>query len=379
MIETKVPGDPVSIRAAAGWLKVTLRGAVEAAANHDARARTYASSAWTGEAGEGYQAAAGQVLAATDGHVDRIGRAANALETLAAALTDLEEDMAEVRNRAAAHGLRVTGTTIHPAQQPSPMVLVPGATGPAAGGHDAAVAQAMTYAALAAEVAGRRADYDAFADSLLLGAREDAESTDDVTRLVDAFGDALDTVLSAVGPGLAGLGLTERGKTWRSLASQFRLANKRSGNPAVRAWTHSPSGRRIIDDMTRRSRYLTRAGKFMGPVGVGLTLVDAYREGSETGDWGRVGAKTGSGLVGGALAGVAISAAGGGPLLVVAAGAGVGLGVAWIGEQVYDQVTQDSDPGAPTAEPASTKRPQADGWEAAGTLDGQQWALVTPW
>lgn len=111
--DTHVPGDPADLRAAAQHLLTEVAGAVGDTADLVAAERATALGSWTGEAAGAFAGRTALLVTGAD-TVHRTGARLGArLLDLAAALEATLDDMARVREEAAAAGLPVRGTTVH--------------------------------------------------------------------------------------------------------------------------------------------------------------------------------------------------------------------------------------------------------------------------
>ncbi|MFI6433217.1 hypothetical protein [Rhodococcus oryzae] len=161
-IDTRIDGNPESIRAAASWLRTSLATETTSAVDQLYKARNLADAGWDGTAGDGFVARSTDSASKADELAAVIGEQAQAFDNSAADLQRSQDEMRAVRNAAAAAGLTVVGGVI---EDPGP---APVDRGPAPSGdsvlalatHAEAVAQVERHAALvrAYEVAQHGAD-----------------------------------------------------------------------------------------------------------------------------------------------------------------------------------------------------------------------------
>ncbi|RVW08234.1 hypothetical protein EGT67_17675 [Prescottella agglutinans] len=130
-IDTRVDGNPESIRGAATWLRATLAPAVSAGVDDLYRARTTAQAGWEGTAGEGFASRAGSSAAKAEELSEAVTRYAQEFDNAAAELQRTQDRMREIRQAASTAGLRVSGDAI---EEPGPAPANPGSppTGSAA-------------------------------------------------------------------------------------------------------------------------------------------------------------------------------------------------------------------------------------------------------
>lgn len=130
-IDTRVDGNPESIRSAATWLRGTLAPAVSAGVDALYRARNNAQAGWEGTAGEGFASRAGSSAVKAEDLSEAVTRHAQVFEDAAAQLQLTQDRMREIREAASGAGLRVSGDLI---EEPGPAPADPGAppTGAAA-------------------------------------------------------------------------------------------------------------------------------------------------------------------------------------------------------------------------------------------------------
>lgn len=361
MIETKIEGDPASVRATATWLRGTLAANVETAGDRQVSARSRSAGAWEGEAAEAYQAFSKTVLSATDTHVARVKRAATAYDAYAARLETAQATMRGIRARARAGDLTVAGTVIQAPPEVPPGMVVPGSPEDLA--RETAVAKVTLFNTLADDATLGHENFAQWVQTHLPPDVADAEERDELGTLSEVVAGWAKNA----GAGMAGLALTKLAKDMRAEGLAYRLKVRRSGNPGYRP-PKNPQ------DLLDRAKLLGKWGRrFLGPVGIGLDVFFGIQEARETGDWGRAAATTGTSIVVGGLATAGIIALGGPAILAIGGGALVayaaseGVGYLWDHKEEIADWTKDR-------------------WDdtvdlASGAVDGikDTWDAVTPW
>lgn len=119
-IETEIAGDPASVRAAATWLRDTLRPALSSGSDAIVEARRDANGEWRGETGAAFCDAMARGADKVDHVVTGVGSVAGTFEGYAVTLASCQDRMADVRADARAAGLTVNGFTVEsPGDGPS--------------------------------------------------------------------------------------------------------------------------------------------------------------------------------------------------------------------------------------------------------------------
>ncbi|PTR36698.1 hypothetical protein C8K38_12391 [Rhodococcus sp. OK611] len=183
-IDTRIDGNPESIRAAATWLRTSLATETTSTVDQLYKARNLADAGWDGTAGEGFVTRSTDSASKADELAAVIGEQAQAFDDSAAQLQRSKDEMRAVLDAAAAAGLTVVGDVI---EEPGPAPADPGPapTGDsvlAMAAHAEAVARVERHAALvsAYEVAGRGADAARAAWTLIVQAS--ANAWNDLTK-----------------------------------------------------------------------------------------------------------------------------------------------------------------------------------------------------
>ncbi|MFE3176029.1 hypothetical protein ACFXPA_10640 [Amycolatopsis sp. NPDC059090] len=143
-IETKVDGDPGSMRAAANWLRQDLSQAIHRANDKVYGARNSAASGLRGEAADQLRQKLTTGGRQADDFAESVSSVAQKVDAAADVLQQVQTDLGRIRSDAASAGLSVTGTVIQD----------PGQSG-SAGDHQAK-ADAYQKASAEAEDARRR-------------------------------------------------------------------------------------------------------------------------------------------------------------------------------------------------------------------------------
>jgi hypothetical protein len=161
-IDTRIDGNPESIRAAASWLRTSLATETTAAVDQLYKARNLADAGWDGTAGDGFVTRSTVSAAKADELAAVIGEQAQAFDNSAAELQRSQDEMRAVRDAAAAAGLTVVGDVIaDPGPAPADPGRAPsGDSALALAAHAEAVARVEQHAALvsAYEVAQHGSD-----------------------------------------------------------------------------------------------------------------------------------------------------------------------------------------------------------------------------
>lgn len=106
-IDTRIDGDPASIRAAAGWLRDTLASQLAISVTDLDKVRGLAEAGWDGEAGEAFATKTRDTANKTNGFVGEVQRYANELDLLAGQVQQAQADMSTIRTDAGNAGLTV--------------------------------------------------------------------------------------------------------------------------------------------------------------------------------------------------------------------------------------------------------------------------------
>jgi len=173
-INTKIDGNPESVRGSAHWLRDSLAKGVSGAATQIYQARNSADAGWQGPAGEAFRTKMTTGAEKSDQLSTAATTAAQDFDTYATELQRAQDDMRTVRTNAAAAGLTVNGDVI---EDPGPGPAAPGAapTGDAATtqattAHDDAVAASNAHADKVAAYKKAKTDADAASHIAKLGA-----------------------------------------------------------------------------------------------------------------------------------------------------------------------------------------------------------------
>lgn len=150
-INTKLEGNPESIRGVSHWLRTRLKQSVSEATDRIYETRNKANAGWSGTAGKAFSSKMSTAARKTDDFTAATTSTVEAIEQYAAKLQQAQEDMHAVRKRAVNAGLTVSGQII---EEPGPAPATPGdrptgkaATDEALAAHTDAVAAADNHTA----------------------------------------------------------------------------------------------------------------------------------------------------------------------------------------------------------------------------------------
>ena len=365
-MDTLVEGSPQDVAGAATWLRDTLAKKLADSADDQQDARTSARGSWEGETASSYQNFSGDLLRATDKHEERVRRAATALDQYAARLQRCIDDMTEIRDRARAGDLTVSGTVIHQPPDAPSGTFEEGSHEETA--HRRAVARIDLWNVLVEDTTTAYQDYVDWVDAKLPPDVADAREKDSSDTLLDALEASVPNFAAGAGAGLASLALLDASRSFRADAAEFRRRSRVSGDPRVRGSVDTPSGRARLDDLLGKAEWLKKGGRLLGPAGILTDVGFGIHEGTQTGDWTRVALTTGT-SIGVGLGVTALVAAGvvtAPAWAVVLAGGALAAGAAWGVGKIYDNVDDITDT-------------VSDTWDDATDAVGDAWDSVTPW
>ncbi|SMD23591.1 WXG100 family type VII secretion target [Kibdelosporangium aridum] len=147
-IDTRIAGNPESVRGVSHWLRGSLAKELSEAASQIYAARNQADSGWRGAASAAFRAKMTDGAQKTDGLATAASDVAQKFDDFAAQLHRAQEDMRTVRANAAAAGLKVDGDTIlEPGPPPPTPPAADAATPEAVKTHDDAVSAQRIHAA----------------------------------------------------------------------------------------------------------------------------------------------------------------------------------------------------------------------------------------
>ncbi|MFD3461592.1 hypothetical protein ACFWVM_17910 [Nocardia fluminea] len=106
-LNTKIDGDPNSIRAVAGWLRDTLATQLDISATDLNGVRMLAEAGWDGEAGDAFATKVRGAFTKTDTFADDVRSYATHFDNLANDVQLAQTDMSNIRQQAGANGLTV--------------------------------------------------------------------------------------------------------------------------------------------------------------------------------------------------------------------------------------------------------------------------------
>jgi hypothetical protein len=148
-IDTKIAGNPESVRGTAHWMRNSLARAVSDAASQIYNARNSADAGWRGPASDAFRTKMTGGATKADGLATATSDVAQKFDDFAADLQRAQEDMGRVRSTAAAAGLKVEGDLIlEPGPAPAAPGVAPtgtGATPETVNAYNQAVSAQNTY------------------------------------------------------------------------------------------------------------------------------------------------------------------------------------------------------------------------------------------
>ena len=365
-MDTLVEGSPPAVTSAATWLRDTLATKLADSGDEQQDARASARSSWEGETASSYQNFAADLLKATDKHEERVKRAATALDQYAARLQRCIDDMADIRSRARAGDLTVSGTVIHQPPDAPAGTFDEGSDEEAA--HRSAVARIELWNILVEDTTTAYQEFVDWVDAQLHARRRGRQGEGRLRHPPRRAGGHPAQLRRRAGAGLASLVLLDRSRTYKAAATEFRRKSRVSGDPGIRGSADTPSGRARLDDLLGKAEWLKKGGRLLGPAGILIDVGFGIYEGAETGDWTRVALTTGTSIAVGVgvtalvAAGVITAPAWG----VVLAGGALAAGAAWGVGQIYDNWDDITDT-------------VSDTWDDATDAVGDAWDSVTPW
>ncbi len=370
-IDTEITGKPGQVESAATWLRDRLRTKAETAADDLSSSARKAESSWHGTAGEGFRSAMRTGQEEVDSFTSTLSAMATDLDSYAHSLRSCQDDMETIRADARTAGLTVSGLVI---QEPGP-----GPARPTPPPVDATHAEATAYEhdverwnehqALvraynhASNEAGRVDRAYAKACRTLQDSYTATEHAAWVVSLGDLLGGSAEAVL--------GYRLTAQRNVLHQRASGLiddaeRALREMEAHPErylKRKWFFLKrlDGTKLADDAARITsqldeaddllkasraledsralKYLSRGGKILGPLGIGLGVYNDYQEGESAtqiavSQGGSVLAGMGTGAAVGAAVGSVVPVAG--TAVGAVAGAVVGAGVSIFADGAID-------------------------------------------
>ncbi|SDP56214.1 hypothetical protein SAMN04487905_105219 [Actinopolyspora xinjiangensis] len=340
-IDTRIEGDPESIRSAARWLRSDLAAAVHDCASRNHRVRTRSERVWRGDAGEAFRGTLGRIAPGVDelaGDIDGVGRS---FERYADDLHTAQQGMRRARDIAVGAGLRVTDTKIFDPGSPpaAPRELPDDATPRQTRAYDAIVSAQQAHARKAAAYAEAEQEANK-SRSLLLSAKRYAEKYwNDLWN--KRYIHATDFTNGVVG-GLVARNTSIMRAEANRLDAEARTAESRylrspggSAESKFQTQQQMAKASQAEDTRVRAGRFARRVGGKLPVVGLGITAVGIGYD-IHTGK--PPGKAVFSGLAGaGAAALVASTPVGWGALAAV----GVGIGVGVAADFVYDALPQN--------------------------------------
>ncbi len=342
-INTKIHGNPESIRQAAGWFRGTLAEGIHGCTSQIYSARGNTEAEWRGEAGEAFRAkmtGGGGKADELGNHADEAGRS---FESCADDLHTAQKHMERARGIAGRAGLEMTETEIldpPPAPaSPEPLPSDGSATPELAASHDSAVQAQEQHANQVAAYAAAKEEAD-LGRELWDAAKTTASGV--WTSLTEKAAFTATDLVNGVTGATAGA----VAKVMREQSAWLREMGEQHMNH-FRAASADPAGARMsaqaADDAFRASDDAARAGggvartlgRALPVVGLGITAASV---GYDVENGKPPGKAVVSGLAGFGSS-VAVGAAIGGPVGAVV-GAGVGVIASGAADAAYDALPQ---------------------------------------
>jgi len=392
-VDTEIQGKPAGIEGAADWLRGTFADAVGAAADQLNAARRTAESSWRSTAGEEFGSSMTKGRDKVDDLEDAAKTMAGDLDDFAGKLRGCQEDMATIRSDATAAGLTVSGFLV---QDPGPGPARPEET--MTGTPDEVEQGRRSWSAYNDHQDLRRAYQHACSEAARIDrkyATACRDLQDDYTvgehaawllNVADVLGD---TAGGAIGVTI-GIKQSKLNIRAQDLVTEAKRAvAELQAHPErylKRKWiflkkldaTKLEADRLAIagkldeaEKLARTSRlagevklpkYLGRAGKILGPLGLGLGIYNDYQEGESTTQIAvSQGVSTAAGIGAAALTGAGVGAAVGsvipvaGTAVGAVVGTAVGAGVAIFTDGAIDSLFEN---GPDVGKAAS------EGWDA---------------
>ncbi|MDN4162294.1 hypothetical protein [Nocardioides abyssi] len=374
-VDTEIQGSPASIETAETWLRDQLAPALSDASDRLNEARRDAESSWDSEAGDQFAAAVRTGRDTTDDLETATKKMADDLGDFAEKLRTCQSDMATIRADARAAGLSVSGFVIAD-PGPGPARPPDGFTGTeaevAAHNRDVAAYDAhqdliRAYNHAASEAARIDRKYATACRAL-----QDEYTVGQHASWIVTMGDVLgDLAAGVIGVSIARNQSALHGRARDLLGEAERAIRDLQANPdryVKRKWfffrtldeARLEADRLAIqgkldeaEDLLRRAddldggrlpRYLGRAGKILGPLGLGLGIYNDYQEGESAT---QIAVSQGGSLLAGVGAGAAVGAAVGsvvpvaGTAVGAAVGAVVGAGVSIFADGAIDSLFEN--------------------------------------
>lgn len=378
-VDTEITGQPASVSAAATWLRDRLATELKQASDRLNEARRDAQSSWDSEAGGQFAASMTQGRNAVDDLERAARKLGEDLDDFAGRLRACQDDMQDVRSEAAAAGLSVSGFVIAdpgpgPARPPDGFV---GTEAEVAAHHQRVAAYDAHQQLILAyqRAAGEAARIDRQYATACRDLQEQYTPGQHASWIV-TVGDVLgSTAEAALGVSLVAKRSKLYGRAGELLDDAKRAIDDLQSHPErylKRRWlffrtldeARLDADRLAIqgkldeaDELLRRSsqldearlpRYLGRAGKVLGPLGIGLGVYNDYQEGESNvqiavSQGGSALAGIGAGAATGAAVGATVGSVFPGVGTVVGAGVGtiVGAGVAIFTDGAIDSLFEN--------------------------------------
>ncbi|WP_250002097.1 WXG100 family type VII secretion target [Actinoplanes sp. M2I2] len=384
MIETRLDGDPGSIRASADWLKVQLAARLDRSVTDMFAARDDAGSGWQGDAGPGFADRMDTAGRKSDKLRADVETAAQGLHRYADDLTTAQAGMERARAIAREGGLQLAGTTIlDPGPAPAVVTLptdgVP--TPQMVTAHNDSVAALNDHQAkanaylLAKQEADRSNGIKAAAQAIAKNMVDDVKS-----KPVLLFGDFVNgTAGAALGAHTSVLKKHHAGLMDDVKRLEQHYLKTPGGTKASKELIEAGYKRfQDADDVARRTSSLTRrVGSKLPVIGAGLTVAGIGYDIHNGKPPGKAIISGAGGMGASIVAGMAIGAAGGpigivgGALVGTAAGLVASGALDWGYDQLPDGAKKAIEDGV-----AEVGNAVGDAGEAVGDSAKKVWNSI---
>ena len=351
-INTKIEGNPESIRAAARWLRGDLSSGVYDCVTQIYQTRDNAEWTWQGQAASGFRDKMSSGGKKADELAADADRAGQSIEVFADDLQTAQAGMARAREIASAAGLQISGDEIaEPGPAPTAPQALPtdGSASPdAVRAHNDAVASQHAHA-LKVEAYNQAAEEANRSRGIVDGAKSINKNIwDDIRSKAPLH--AADFVSGAVVGGLAATHVSILKQQANRLMDESRLATQRyltsPGGSAEARFQNNQAYKKFLeaDEAARRAGSIgRRIGSKLPIIGLGITAAGIGYDISQGKPAGKAVISGAGGALAAVGAGAAIGTAIGGPAgTVVGSVGGLAVGVVTSGviDWGYDQLPQ---------------------------------------
>jgi hypothetical protein len=369
-IDTKIAGNPESVRGAAHWMRGSLGEGIFEAASQIYNARNRADAGWHGAASDEFRGKMTGGAQKSDQLAAAAIDSAQKFDDYAAALHRAQEDMHRVRKEAAAAGLMVNGDIIG---DPGPAPAAPGpaptgvaATPDALAAHGKAMAAAQAHVNLVQAYNAAQHGADSARQTAKLAADTLRNVWSDVTnKWFLVIGDLVNGAAGALAAKHSSI-LSKQAKFMAEEAAKFlqMAKNAPAGTPAsmiykdfdasrAAAWSADDAAKAAAEADRKAGRFGLRVGGALAVAGVAYDIADGkpVTQAVVSSGAGFVASVGAGALIGSAIPvpvlGTAVGAVGGAVVGVFASGAVDSLfqnGIGGVGSAIEDgaQAVADS-------------------------------------